>query len=148
IRRKLRVGHPDLDEVDLLRLQVPDVCARFVGRRWLERRRAWIGTADVETLAGGIRTRRKERLTTGLTNERNRLRLVVARRPHRRHAPPQLRDPVPLHVLRRLVDMAVHIDQSRQEDFAASVHGADAARNGYARPWPRTANPIAFDHDG
>ena len=94
LRRKLRVGHPDLDEVDLLRFQVPDVCTRLVGRRRLERRRAWIGTAHVETLTGGVSTRRKERLASRLSKERHGLRLVVARRPHRRHAPPQLRDPV------------------------------------------------------
>jgi hypothetical protein len=147
LRRKHRVGHPDLDEVDLLRFQVPDVRTRFVGRRRLERRRAWIRTAHVETLTGGVSTRRKERLASGLSKERNRFRLVVSRRSHRRHAPPQLRDPVPLHVLRWLVDMAVHIDQSRQEDFAASVHALDAVRNGNARPRSRAANPIAFHDD-
>jgi len=144
---ELRVRHPDLDEVDVLRLQAANVCAGLVGRRRLEGRRSRVRTADVESLPRRVRARREESARARLPKERYRFGLVVARRPHRRHTPAQLRRPVPLHGIGRLVDVAVHVDEAGQQHAAARVDDRGAGRNPHPRACSRRENPIALRHD-
>ena len=139
--RELRVGHPDLDEVDLLRFQVPDVGARLVRRRRLERRRAGIRAADVEALTGGVRARREER--AGCARLRGRAarvsglslpaeRIVVT---PQRSCASQYR----FMSSARLVDMAMHIDEAGQQGLALGVDD----RRRRAGPGTRARGPAA-----
>jgi hypothetical protein len=149
IGRESRVRHPDLDDVDVLRLQIADVLARFVRRRRLERRRSWIRAADAEPLAGGVGPRRQQRAAARLCKERHRLRLVISRRSHCRDAPAQLSEPVALHVLRRLIDVAVGVDEAGHDDLARRVDDCSAARNLHPRTGTHGLDPIAVDeYDG
>ena len=145
--RKQRRRHPDLEEVDVLQLQVPHVRTRFVDRLRLERRCAGIRTADVESLTGGVRARREKGAGAGLAEQRHGFRFVVARRPHRRDTPAELRQPVPLHVVGRLVDVTVHVDETGQQHLVLRVDNRGALGNPDACARSRGANAIAVDHD-
>ena len=78
-------------------------------------------------------TRRDEGAVARLAEERHRLRLVVSRRPHRRHAPAQLRDPVALHRVGGLVDVAMDVDLRPGSASYPRRHRRRAARDGLTR---------------